>query len=67
MHTLTLSTLQLITMIDALRTLKFHYIDLVESKKFTSDDDVNDIINNLKIVESELERLDVLYIGYYIG
>lgn len=63
MHTLTLSTLQLITMIDALRTLKFHYIDLIESKKFTSDDDVNDIINNLKIVESELERLDVLYIG----
>jgi hypothetical protein len=50
-------------MIDALRTLKFHYIDLIESKKFTSDDDVNDIINNLKIVESELERLDVLYIG----
>ena len=63
MHTLTLSTLQLITMMDALRTLKFHYIDLIESKKFAAADDVDNIIANLKIVESELERLDVLYIG----
>ncbi len=50
-------------MMDALRTLKFHYIDLIESKKFAAADDVDNIIANLKIVESELERLDVLYIG----
>jgi hypothetical protein len=63
MHTLSLTTLQLITMIDALRALKYHYIDLIESKKFTASDDVDNIIANLKIVEAEIERLDVIYIG----
>jgi len=63
MHTLNISTSQLIIMIDAMRTLKYHYIKLLETNAFPKEDDIKNIKNSLAEVEKELEKLDVIYIG----
>jgi hypothetical protein len=50
-------------MIDALRTLKYHYINLLETNAFPKEDDIKNIKNSLSEVEKEIEKLDVIYIG----
>jgi hypothetical protein len=50
-------------MIDAMRTLKYHYIKLLETNAFPKEDDIKNIKNSLAEVEKELEKLDVIYIG----
>jgi hypothetical protein len=63
MHNLNITTKQLLILIDGLRTLKYHYIKLLETNAFPENDDVQNIKNALKEVEAELEKLDVIYIG----
>jgi hypothetical protein len=63
MHTLNITTSQLSIMIDALRTLKYHYINLLETNAFPKEDDIKNIKNSLSEVEKEIEKLDVIYIG----
>jgi hypothetical protein len=63
MHNLNITTKQLLILIDGLRTLKYHYIKLLETNAFPENDDVKNIQNTLKEVEVELEKLDVIYIG----
>ena len=63
MHTLNISTSQLLIMIEGLRTLKYHYINLLETNAFPDKEDIQNIKNSINNVEQELEKLYVVYVG----
>lgn len=63
MHTLKISTSQLLIMIEGLRGLKYHYIKLLETNAFPKEEDIQNIKNSLKKTEDELEKLDIIYIN----
>jgi hypothetical protein len=50
-------------MIEGLRTLKYHYINLLETNAFPDKEDIQNIKNSINNVEQELEKLYVVYVG----